>query len=152
MAAERSAGTGKPCGFCGLPLQPGRWNKQYCDDTCRAAEGRRKHDANVAKEAVKGALQSLCLPFHQEPPAPDPQAAAAVVEEKTRTGRQCERILTLLKIAPVSNRALSQVALKYTNRVSELRKRGHIITATPKGGGLFVYTLLEPAQRELPHA
>jgi hypothetical protein len=45
----------------------------------------------------------------------------------TRLSNQCSRILTLLASSPdgrVSNYELSAVSLKYTSRISELRKAG----------------------------
>lgn len=47
--------------------------------------------------------------------------------EHQRLSRQCEEILSRLQSGKVSNRELSKIALKYTGRISDLRKAGHSI-------------------------
>ena len=46
----------------------------------------------------------------------------APAEEKPRLGRQAEIIYEMLQDGPVSNVALAQTALKYTSRISDIRK------------------------------
>lgn len=50
-----------------------------------------------------------------------------VKAEKRRLSGQCATILGRLQSGRASNIALSQISLKYTGRISELRKRGHDI-------------------------
>lgn len=70
----------------------------------------------------------------------DPQVRDTV--ETPRLSRQCEEILTLLKAGPVSNRALSGIALKYTSRISDLRAAGYNIQArVDRVTGLTMYHL-----------
>lgn len=47
---------------------------------------------------------------------------------KPRLTTQCQAILERLTWGPATNRELSALALKYTNRVSELNKAGYRIT------------------------
>jgi hypothetical protein len=45
--------------------------------------------------------------------------------ERRRLSSQCERILALLHRGPATNRQLSDLALNYKARVSDLRKAGY---------------------------
>ena len=47
---------------------------------------------------------------------------------KERLSRQCEAILARLKEGPATNRELADIAMKYTSRISDLRKAGHAVT------------------------
>jgi hypothetical protein len=84
-----------------------------------------------------------------DPPFEGQRHASA--EHRRRTS-QCDRILDRLRQGPATNHELSQVALKYTNRISDLRDRGHVIECEDLGGGLTRYTLTrEPAATADPH-
>ena len=48
-------------------------------------------------------------------------------QEKVRLSRQCQEILNRLREGPATNRELSRISLKYTGRISDLRKLGYII-------------------------
>ena len=64
--------------------------------------------------------------------------------EMKRLQSQSERIITRLRQGPATNYELADISLKYTGRVSELRKRGYHIqcrTVSPRGLGITVYKL-----------
>ena len=49
-------------------------------------------------------------------------------EAKPRLGRQCQAILDRLREGPVNNRDLAvNYSIKYTARISDLRKAGYVI-------------------------
>ena len=66
-----------------------------------------------------------------------------VVTEKHRLMNQCERILERLRHGIVSNHELAAIALKYSSRISELRKRGWIIRVCSRDwkSGIAFYEL-----------
>lgn len=49
---------------------------------------------------------------------------SVVPEETPRLSKQCREILEKLKHGPATNRELSQISLKYTGRISDLRAPG----------------------------
>lgn len=51
--------------------------------------------------------------------------SSAPVEMRPRLSRQCQLILDRLTEGPATNRELSQIALKYTGRISELKQAGY---------------------------
>ncbi len=55
------------------------------------------------------------------------QLALDLRDEKRRLSKQCAEILHRLELGPTSNYELVNYALKYTGRISELRKKGHDI-------------------------
>lgn len=56
-----------------------------------------------------------------------------VEEEKPRLAGQCAEILELLQSkARVTNKEMAIISLKYTSRVSDLRKAGHVITCVDR--------------------
>lgn len=56
-----------------------------------------------------------------------------VEEEKPRLAGQCAEILELLQSkARVTNKEMAVISLKYTSRVSDLRKAGHTITCVDR--------------------
>jgi hypothetical protein len=65
--------------------------------------------------------------------------------EAPRLNRQCLEILARLKQGRASNRELSQIACKYTGRVSELRQAGHKVKVVSRDreNGLTFYELEE---------
>ena len=64
-------------------------------------------------------------------------------EEKPRLSRQCRLILERLRMGPASNKELAGIALKYTGRISDLRKSGYDIrlVSQDKKSGLAIYEL-----------
>lgn len=77
----------------------------------------------------------------------DPQLDA---KEKPRLSRQCRDILRMLVAGPQSNGALAAVALKYTGRISDIRKNGISVIASSRNfeTGLVTYCLPSEADRE----
>lgn len=63
--------------------------------------------------------------------------------EKPRLSAQCQAILDRLRQGPVSNAELSLISLKYTSRISDLRKNGYQvgIASRDHSTGLVVYQL-----------
>ena len=49
--------------------------------------------------------------------------------ERTRLSRQCGAILSRLTQGPATNVELATLALKYTGRISDLRRSGYQVTA-----------------------
>jgi hypothetical protein len=66
----------------------------------------------------------------------------------TRFLKQSATILDMLRERPQLNRELATVALKYTSRISDLRKDGHVITVQHLGQGLTRYALADQAKKE----
>ena len=80
------------------------------------------------------------------PPQPLPEkgeARVSVKDEKKRYGNQCETILAKLREGSVTNHELSDISLKYTSRISDLRKAGHVIECVVRSGGLRIYRIKE---------
>lgn len=81
-----------------------------------------------------------------------PTASASVPDpvERRRLGGQSASILALLERGPVTNVSLSQIALKYTSRISDLRKAGHKIEAFDRdtATGVVWYRLMNPERTQ----
>lgn len=77
----------------------------------------------------------------QTDPATSHEAAADVVQSG-RLSAQCAAILQRLLRGPATSVELSNIACKYTGRISDLRARGHRIVAT-REDGLWFYSLEE---------
>lgn len=60
----------------------------------------------------------------------DPQVRGTV--EASRLGRQCRTILAMLQVGPCAARELATVALKYTSRISDLRRAGYDVRVTER--------------------
>jgi hypothetical protein len=72
-----------------------------------------------------------------------------VASDKARSSRQVDLLLTMLRRGPVTNSDLIAAGLyKYTSRISDARKLGHVIDCERREGGLSVYRLIrrEPEQ------
>lgn len=54
---------------------------------------------------------------------------------------QNKRILERLREGPATNVELCEIALKYTSRISDLRKAGYRITNTREAGGVTRYEM-----------
>lgn len=69
--------------------------------------------------------------------------ASAQPDERARLNSQSAAILERLHVGPVTNWELSQIAMKYTSRISDLRKRGHRIRVQEhdRSTGRVVYAL-----------
>lgn len=63
--------------------------------------------------------------------------------EVKRLSTQNQRILERLLRGPCTNVELAKLSLKYTSRVSDLRKAGFSIIADRKARGLTIYRLEE---------
>jgi hypothetical protein len=79
------------------------------------------------------------------------QMALDLRAERRRLSDQCSLILGRLMRGRVTNKELSGIALKYTSRTSELKKRGHDIRIVHRNRatGLVVYALFVDG-REVP--
>ena len=64
--------------------------------------------------------------------------------EMARLHSQTGRIITRLRRGPATNYELARIALKYTGRISELRRRGYKITCRKLEGvfGVTEYDLI----------
>lgn len=64
--------------------------------------------------------------------------------EKPRLSHQCQLILERLKTGPATNMELSEIALKYTSRISDLRKSGFKVSVKDRDHetGCVTYELL----------
>jgi hypothetical protein len=81
---------------------------------------------------------SLFDPRPASPPPSDPHVATTDVP---RLGRQNAAILARLQRGPASSYQLSAFALKYTSRLSDLRKYGYTITCQRMQDDTHLYTL-----------
>lgn len=63
--------------------------------------------------------------------------------ERRRLSAQCAAILDRLQRGPASNRELAGVSLKYTSRISDLRKAGYDVQVAARDvrSGLTTYVL-----------
>ena len=61
--------------------------------------------------------------------------------EIQRLSGQNDRILAALRAGPKTARDLAAISLKYTSRISDLRKAGYVVRCDEKPGGLSVYSL-----------
>lgn len=65
--------------------------------------------------------------------------------DSSRLDSQCTRMLERLKAGPATNIELNAISLKYTSRISDLRKLGHDIPEPEKRtNGVTVYRLMPP--------
>lgn len=74
-----------------------------------------------------------------------PRVVGTVADEKKRTGSQCDAILARLQEGAATNHELAEISLKYTSRVSDLRKRGVNVECVEinRETGLSVYRIKE---------
>jgi hypothetical protein len=72
-----------------------------------------------------------------------------VTAEHRRLSRQCAAILARLEQGPATNRDLAGLSLKYTSRISDLRKAGYQVAVTDhdRGSGRTVYALIPQTER-----
>jgi hypothetical protein len=62
-------------------------------------------------------------------------------EEMKRRKSQCDKIITLFESGKaITTVELMNVAANYTMRISDLRKKGHVITAEYVKPGVYHYT------------
>jgi len=80
--------------------------------------------------------------FREPLATPPPREPRVPEADRPRLSGQCQRILELLRRGPCTNVELAEVSLKYSGRISDLRKRGYRIEPTNLGGGLWRYELL----------
>lgn len=64
-------------------------------------------------------------------------------EERPRLGAQNQAILTRLRQGPATNTELAEIALKYSSRISDLRKAGYnvVCASYSRKTGIAVYEL-----------
>lgn len=64
-------------------------------------------------------------------------------KEKPRLSRQCELILSRLREGPAKNTELVAIALKYTGRISDIRKAGYVVEVIERDyeTGITLYAL-----------
>lgn len=72
--------------------------------------------------------------------------------QRRRLNSQCVQILAMLTSRRVSNRELSQVSLKYTGRISDLRAAGHDVRCVwhNKLTGVATYALFRNGREVTP--
>lgn len=90
---------------------------------------------SLFKDPTRGQAE----PKESAHPFPAEERAQKVKEK--RLSNQCQRILERLQKGPATNVELAAISLKYTSRISDLRKLGHVIECKRLGGGLTRYTL-----------
>ena len=74
----------------------------------------------------------------------DPVMSHEAAREVTDSGRrltQAEKILNRLMAGPATSGELAGLSIKYTGRVSDLRKLGYVIVTTRLDGGVYMYEL-----------
>ena len=66
-------------------------------------------------------------------------------EAKPRLSRQCHLILEKLQAGPITNHELSQIALSYTRRISDLRQHGYAVEIVERNDvtGANTYALVQ---------
>lgn len=77
------------------------------------------------------------------PPAFSPCDPTVPAEARPRLSRQCRAIVDRLAQGPALNTELASIALKYTSRLSDIRKAGYEIRCTTidARAGLYRYEL-----------
>lgn len=75
-------------------------------------------------------------------PATSHQASEDVVHSG-RLSRQCEAILERLQRGPATSAELAELALKYSGRISDLRRAGHKIQCSRGVMGEWIYFLYD---------
>jgi hypothetical protein len=85
------------------------------------------------------------MPLAQPERTEAPVITGTVADQMKRTGTQCDAILARLREGSATNHELSEISLKYTGRISDLRKMGHDIECVKieRVSGLSVYRLKE---------
>jgi hypothetical protein len=79
--------------------------------------------------------------FAQDAPLPVRDTHVTDPDEIHRLRSQNDRILERLQKGPASNYELAQISLKYTSRLSDLRKAGYTVTCERHAGGGATYEL-----------
>ena len=89
-------------------------------------------------------MKALSFDFTSDPPMSAGPTTAPPVERRRLSG-QCMDMLKLLRRGRVTNSALSKISLKYTGRISDLRKAGYDIRCVERDreSGLSWYELHE---------
>lgn len=67
--------------------------------------------------------------------------AAKEIVKSGKLSRQCEIILHRLQQGPATTLELSLLSVKYTGRISDLRKAGHHVQCQHNSSGEWVYFL-----------
>lgn len=91
-------------------------------------------------------MTQSCL-FDETTPAlpPIPVNHTVHLAEAPRLSKQCAAILERLRSGPATNAELVGIALKYTGRISDLRKSGYDIRVIQRdhASGVNTYRLVE---------
>ena len=89
-------------------------------------------------------MKALSFDFASDPPMKAGPTTAPPAERRRLSG-QCMDMLKLLRRGRVTNTALSKISLKYTGRISDLRKAGYDIRCVDRdrASGLSWYELHE---------
>lgn len=89
-------------------------------------------------------LDYLDLTAESHARSTDPENSHEAAMDIVNSGRmssQCKAILNRLQQGEATSLELSALSLKYTSRISDLRKAGYVIAAT-KTDGIWTYRLL----------
>ena len=70
-----------------------------------------------------------------------PRDPNVLPEDRPRLRGQNAAILDRLQRGPATNQELAQISLKYTSRLSDIRKAGYVVNCERGDGGLNTYTL-----------
>jgi hypothetical protein len=83
------------------------------------------------------------LPFDRDPEPIRFADTKLEPEERPRLGGQCRAILERLRRGRATNRELAGISLKYTGRISDLRKSGYeiVVVSRDRKTGLTWYEL-----------
>jgi hypothetical protein len=86
---------------------------------------------------------------YDDMPLPQPEKGEERADERNRRATQRDKILSLLREGNVTNFELADVCIRYSARIHELRKAGHVIETVTKIPGkdksstLVLYRLKE---------
>lgn len=85
--------------------------------------------------------------LHQKPATTvEVNRGPSMAPEAKRLNGHCLKILERLRQGRTSNKELSGISLKYTGRISDLRKAGHVVklVSRDRETGLTFYELEQP--------
>lgn len=71
-------------------------------------------------------------------------AITPLPEEFERRDRARDRVLAALRAGPKTSAELNEVCYRYSGRIMELRREGHVIRARREGKSLWRYELAGP--------
>lgn len=105
-----------------------------------------KHKPSKQQTSLLSGADLVTKQQDKQPAKPAKKPTPA--DEKRRLSAQCQEILNSFRLRvnkQLSNGELSQMALKYTSRISDLRQMGHLIKIVARDfkTGRVVYQLCE---------